>query len=669
MKNSTLRIRVALLVGICTALIAGTARGQVKDSLKSRDVFSMSLNELMNVEVISASKISEPIREVPATVQVITAEQIRDRGYFTLDEALSDLPGFQFRNMQGFNSYVIMRGAPSQNNLILVLVDGIQINELNSGGFYGGGQYNLSNVDRIEVVYGPASALYGTNAVSGIINIITKNPGKGPKGRASLLGGRFRTGLADAAYQTFNPDKQIGFSISGMVKTSGKADLGGERGDHYWTDSMENFEHDLALLGKFIWKNLTAGWEYQEKKASMSTYYPSAGTKYLDRNTLWDIAFLNGYVKYNHTLGKNLDLFSTLYYRNATVKPNTIDHIERSTDSTPGNQVGYYRPNQLAGLENQVNWIPFNHLVLTAGLVGEVEQLAKGFSVTNSLSDTIQPPRPAKPGMLVNGLLSYYAQANLSIGKHFNIIGGVRHDFSSYYGQVLTPRTGIVFNYDKLTAKLLYNNAFRAPRPWDYTYGTGNPDLKPEKIQAFEVFCSYALMENLQVGISAYRDHMHDKLVKEINGSVDHWINLSELSTNGIEVFSNYVLNQLTLYLNYTLNDSYNQDGLFVPEISLHTANAGITYSFDQHFRINLRSNYLGPRRNPTTIPTTGTDRIDPALVFHGAITYLDFHGFDFQLKVNNILDTEYYHPNNRFAGRYRQPQRFLSMSVTYNLN
>jgi len=62
-----------------------------------------------------------------------------------------------------------MRGAPSQNNLILLLVDGVQINELNSGGFYSGGQFNLSDIERIEVVYGPASALYGTNAISGVM--------------------------------------------------------------------------------------------------------------------------------------------------------------------------------------------------------------------------------------------------------------------------------------------------------------------------------------------------------------------------------------------------------------------------------------------------------------------------------------------------------------------
>jgi outer membrane cobalamin receptor len=150
-----------------------------------KNFFEMSLEQLMNVEVVTASKKPQRLSEVPATVRIITAEQIKERGYFTLEEALSDLPGFQFRNIIGFNSYLFLRGIFSQNQSILVLVDGIQINELNSGGFYAGGQYNLSNVKKIEVVYGPASALYGTNAISGIINIITNNP-------RDIQGGHFR---------------------------------------------------------------------------------------------------------------------------------------------------------------------------------------------------------------------------------------------------------------------------------------------------------------------------------------------------------------------------------------------------------------------------------------------------------------------------------------------
>jgi len=138
------------------------------------DVYNLNFGELSKLKIVTASKTEQNIGEVPTSIRVITASEISDKGYFTLDEMLSDLPGFQFRNIMSLNSYVFQRGIPNQNNLTLVLIDGVQLNELNSGGFYGGGQYNLANIERVEVVYGPSSVAYGTNAVSGIINIITK---------------------------------------------------------------------------------------------------------------------------------------------------------------------------------------------------------------------------------------------------------------------------------------------------------------------------------------------------------------------------------------------------------------------------------------------------------------------------------------------------------------
>ena len=109
-----------------------------------------NIEDLSNLRVISATKILTNINEVPATVKVISAETIKENMSLTLEDALSILPGFQFRNILGFNSYLLQRGNPNQNNLAFLLVDGIQINELNSGGFYAGGQFNLDNIKRIE---------------------------------------------------------------------------------------------------------------------------------------------------------------------------------------------------------------------------------------------------------------------------------------------------------------------------------------------------------------------------------------------------------------------------------------------------------------------------------------------------------------------------------------
>ncbi len=221
-----------------------SAISQNKDTIVVDDLLKMSLTELMDVKVTTAAKISQNLRETPTTVRVISAEQIRERGYFTLEQALADLPGFQFRNINGFNTYSFLRGIPNQNNLILLLIDGIQINELNSGGFYGGAQFDLANTERIEVVYGPSSALYGTNAVSGIINIITRKPKTSNTGQISGSVGNFRTSSLDFGYEYLNRSEDAGFRISGMYKTSEKADLREAKGDYNWTDNRENFEDD-----------------------------------------------------------------------------------------------------------------------------------------------------------------------------------------------------------------------------------------------------------------------------------------------------------------------------------------------------------------------------------------------------------------------------------------
>lgn len=269
--------------------------------------------------------------------------------------------------------------------------------------------------------------------------------------------------------------------------------------------------------------------------------------------------------------------------------------------------------------------------------------------------------------MLNNQLFSYYIQTDIKIFDQLSFVGGLRHDFSSYYGQVVTPRTGLVFNKNKFTSKLLYNRAFRAPKPWDYKYGTGNSNLTPEKMQSFELDFSYLILKNLSVGSSVYKNLIQDKFEKETNATVDRWVNKSKLNTIGFELYSNYSIRDFVVYANYTYADSRDNEDVFIPEIAMHTANAGITYSYKTNIKINFRTNYSGQRDTPFTIPNTGSDIIDDVYLVHGTISYLNFKGFDIQLKVNNILNQEYYHPNNRFAGRYRQPQRTAQLKLSYN--
>ena len=643
--------------------------GQKTDTLQVEDILNMSFTDLMNAKVITASKMSQSIRDVAANVHIVTAEQIRTRGYFTLEEALSDLPGFQFRNILGYNSYIFMRGAPSQNNLILLLVDGIQINEINSGGFYAGGQFILSDVERIEVVYGPASAMYGTNAVSGIINVITKKVKNADKGHVSVLGGTFNTAMADFSVRDYSPDKKAGFSISGMYKTTEKADLRGEAGDDNWSSIMENFENDISFSAKFQYDRFTAGVIYQDKRTSRSTSYNTYATGFLDRNTSWNLSLLNSYIKYEREFLRKWSMNASVYYRDATVRPSTVGDIRKATFDYPGSQVRYYRPNNLAGAEVHLGYKPFDWIMISGGVVGETENVAEKFSFGYSNSQYIEAETPLRPEMLSNQLFSFYLQANVKVLSNLSLIAGLRHDFSSYYGEVLTPRTALVYNKDKLSAKLMYNMAFRAPKPWDYTYGLGNSNLKPEKMESVEISLTYKLADNFTTGLALYRNFINEKLTKEINGTEERWINEDELLTNGVELYCNYVLGKLLLTGNYTYNGSFDQNDIQTPEISPHMANLGVTYNYDNHLKINLRANYTGERINHHVIPNTGDRKIDAATIFNGCLSYFNLHGFDIQLKAENIFNKEYYHSSNLPVSRFRQPQRCFKISLTYHLD
>jgi outer membrane receptor for ferrienterochelin and colicin len=130
------------------------------------------------VQVASVSKTNESLREAPATVVVLTAEEIERRGYNDLEEMIHDLPGFDVSRSNGevYSSFY-QRGFRSKaNDRNLLLLDGVEQNELTSNSALLSRQYPMSAIERVEVVYGPASTMYGANAYTGVISVLSKEP-------------------------------------------------------------------------------------------------------------------------------------------------------------------------------------------------------------------------------------------------------------------------------------------------------------------------------------------------------------------------------------------------------------------------------------------------------------------------------------------------------------
>lgn len=194
--------------------------------------------------VTSVSKKEENIFETPATAFLITETQLKNRGYLDLEAVLHDLPGFDISRSNGnLYTHAYQRGYRSINtNRTLFLIDGVEENDLWSSNVYLSRQYALSNIKNIELIYGPASTMYGSNAFLGVINVITKEPsdfiqaGKsvGFDFRAGY--GSYNTKFVDGTFAMRSKNNNVAFSITGRMFLSDEQDL------------SDYPEHDYALF-------------------------------------------------------------------------------------------------------------------------------------------------------------------------------------------------------------------------------------------------------------------------------------------------------------------------------------------------------------------------------------------------------------------------------------
>ena len=169
--------RTPLAIALAAALLAGHAAGAT-----SAQLADLSLEDLMRIEVVSASRKTQHLAEVPAAMHVITADDIRSSGARNLPEALRLVPGLDVAQLSGSRWGISTRGFTGRYaNKLLVLVDGRSVySPLYSGVIWEAERVPLDTIERIEVLHGPAGSVWGSNAVNGVINIITKEAGETP---------------------------------------------------------------------------------------------------------------------------------------------------------------------------------------------------------------------------------------------------------------------------------------------------------------------------------------------------------------------------------------------------------------------------------------------------------------------------------------------------------
>ena len=559
MKNFTLTI-LAIVFGILNT-IAQT------DTTKMIDILDMTLEELMQLKVYTASKISQKATDAPATVYVVTQQQIEQRNYSCLKELLDDIPQVEIqRKSISQNTDIFTINGVAGNEKFIILMDGIRINSTTGTEHTLGESYSLANVKQVEIILGPASSLYGADAFTGVINMIT-NKGYENKGiHISSSYGLYNTTDNSLVYGVGN--EKVSFSFTGKYYHSDEPffpDYYPE--DYQWynhyaqTGEMLMFGDTVSpALGTQAWATPTDAYSIHAKLnfnkfeigysrlfeshsnsvgALPSTYIYSKETVYA--NHLQNLYATHSFVSNNEKFGLN----STISAQEFKVYPHSL-----FLNQYAGYLDAYkYERNRTIKIEEQFSYKFSDKFIAVGGASYEfVNAIPKTSDLPYQYDETKSPDEQNiyYPGTNVTDLngndltimqdiynLDYYnigsyLQLQYQAFKKLTITAGTRYDYNSRYKSTINPRIGLVYNpIKKITVKLLYGQAYLAPSPYKayQHYGSfyqttndageitglasgfwrlSNPDLEPEKRITYETYVMYQLNENFALSVNGY---------------------------------------------------------------------------------------------------------------------------------------------------------------------
>jgi outer membrane receptor for ferrienterochelin and colicins len=530
-----------LIVGVCLALprlVWAQADGGAVEPAPAAEIGASADEDLMemlstDVDVWVATKTARKLQEAPAIVTVISGPEIRDWGYQSVAEVLSHVLGFYVIDDHLIPN-VAVRGISSglfgESSAIKVMLNGHSVAFRTTGGNWLGPELvPLSAVQRIEVIRGPASALFGADAFLGVVNIVTRTGEQLSGADLRVAGGSVgeRNGMFDldaalgsrrgewevVAAARMSEDDRSGIELPrsspapviplahdgqraarGLVLSSKTALASVTR--YFSNGGSMTISPYFSMIdrgGEFAsWAQLSNGLDSQGRRsgttvslvqgsASLSVKWPVSEKLRLN----FDSTFFSG----APTARDRIDVGSELYYVKRRFSFMGLDStLEGSWSSDPLSFVGGL------SLGYDLERLPTN----TRVLLGPVGDRAAG----NELDDV----RAGQSQALINP--GVYLQALWSPPiKSLSLTGGVRYDFHNIYGSQLSGRVAAVWNpYEGLTLKLLYGNAFKAPSPF-LLYAVplrsgdvvGNRELQAQHVNTLELEVMYRFNKQLSL--------------------------------------------------------------------------------------------------------------------------------------------------------------------------
>lgn len=493
--------------------------------------------------VFGVSKFEQKVTEAPSFVTLITSDEIDKYGYRTLAEVLQSVTGFFVTYDRNYN-YLGVRGfnRPGDfNTRILLLVDGHRLNDnlYDQAGIGTESVIDVDTIDRVEVVRGPSSSLYGTNAFFGVINVITKR-GRDIRG-AELSGevGSFDTYRGRATYgDRFANGVELLLSGS-YYQSEGQRFLYYPEFDDPATNNGITRGADgdefPSAFGKLSFRDLTlqAGYVSREKgipTASYGTFFPTDDTRSTDEH-------FYVFLKHEHRFESQLNLTSRVYYDRfyyqgdylydvaAAPPPDLVLNRDRSTG-------------EWWGAELQADRRFFDAHNVSAGL-----EYRDNFRQDLWNADVNPPPRVVYLDDTRDSWnVAVFLQDEYTILDDLILNAGVRYDYYDSFGSTVNPRVALIYNFRETTFKALYGTAFRRANAYErYYVGTGfkaNPSLDPETISTYELVVERSLTPHLRATATGYYYRIDDLISQELDPADDLLVfrNREDVEAKGLEL-------------------------------------------------------------------------------------------------------------------------------------
>jgi vitamin B12 transporter len=583
--------------------------------------------------VVTATKIETPQEELGAAVTVITEDDLRTSNQNQLADVLRQVPGVDIQRFGGPGklAQITIRGAkPTQ---VQVLVDGMRVKDP-SGGSFDFSEFSLDAIDRIEIVRGPQSGLYGADAIGGVVNIITKKGQGAPQGVASFEGGSWDTFRETIGVQ--GAIERFNFNVS-----ASKYDSRGQ---------IRTFDNDDATQKAIGWR---LGYDFPWKgELSFSGRYartdidrPIGDTASLDKDPnaqqqteagLFNLAYDQSILGWWKLHGRYGEWSRDLGGQNPP--PPAADlNVAILTSQT-------HERRREFELVNAFTPVPWNTLTIGA-------EHRQEWGRTRSVFGTFFFPSGFQRFSKQITTTSLFAQDQFRIFERLFITGSLRWENSDEFEESLTPRAAAAFVVKEIGTKLRtsWGKGFRAPTINELLFpGFANPGLEPEKAESWDVGFDQKLWRNrARLGFTYFENDFKDLIQTRCSTATGAFIcqpeNVGRARTNGAEVYGELEpLDWLLLYATYTYTNTEDTKAhrqlLGFPH---HLWNTGITLTpferlslFAQAHTSSSYKSFADNNPGYYRIDTGGTYRLLGRTAF--------MERLDFTARVDNVTDNTY---------------------------